>query len=757
MVYGEDMEADPLQLTPLTTLKPPSQGGEVYAPAGSHSGASSPISSFLQEPSKGYAGSSESENESGSRASSPEPIGSLRIDKGHSRSELNEGVFDAPQDSSRLRLPAPPTLNLPPKSMDERLDEKINNILTSLPSKVRLTPQNLKKLNETLVKRNLSFGKGIDPNSVTHIPGPKSVVSNVSSSSSTPYARGTKERTYSGQFHNSETKLYHLHRGEGQTPIKLFVRLVGAGGERVMVRIGGGWADLAEYLKEYALHHGSGRRAVSHTFEVQDLTNAATPTSKLQPPTNVSPHQGNVRSVSSMGQRTPSSSIAGSRPSSPLPPSRPLEIPTGPKGTVPSLQPPSGPRGSVAPKTMRGGHIGGLSRPTSSLDVRRDDMPARPGSMTSGTIPKAPPTGPKGAPTGPARPVSSLGGNLKAPPARPGSSLGGTISKAAPTGPKATPTGPRGAPIGPVRPGSSLGGSLPKPTPTEAPSSGSTTGSALPKPTPTGAANPGSSLTGNSPVETGPPTAPPPKAPAPSGLMASRYASAPPSAPSNRPPPLRPSSRGPPPPTGPRTPTTTPTGPALRIPNRPPSSQGNYQNTPPPLRPPSSHRTTTGSRPPSSGLDAPRGPGTRPASRLSFGADGSGPAALLGLAGPNAKAKEIAPEQQAWVDGMLGQVRKVSSQRALAAGSAVGDEEEEEGVGKQQMQMHRSRFGYNNGGGPGGNAPTGPAAGGAGGAGGAQIGDMGKTGNTRRVFLNRSSCGGAGSHGHGHHGYQGQQ
>lgn len=769
-----NIEADLPQLTPLTTLKPPSQGGvgEMYitksSPADGHSGASSPISPFLQEPSKSYAGSSDGENESGSRASSPEPIGSLRIDKGHSRPGLNEGTPSTPHDSSRLR---PPTLNLPPKSMDERLDEKINNILTSLPSEVRLTAQNLKKLNEASVKKNLSFGKGIDPNSVTHIPGPRSVVSNVSSSSSTPYGKGT--RTYSGQFNNSsqfnnsETKLYHLHRGEGQTPIKLFVRLVGASGERVMVRIGGGWADLAEYLKEYALHHGSGRRAVSHTFEVQDLTNAAEPTSKLQPPTNVSLHQSSVRSASSMGQRTPSSSIAGSRPSSPLPP------PTGPKGTAPSLQPPSGPRGSTAPKTMRGGHNGNLSRPTSSLDVRRNDMPTRPGSSLGGAmaksipppqpgsslgIPKGPPTGPKGAPTGPARPGSSLGGNLKAPPtgpARPGSSLGGTIPKAATTGPKAPPTGPRGTPT------SAMGGSLPKSTPTEPATSESTTRGALPKPTPTGpiSSGPASSEpppSGN-PKSTEARATPPPKAPAATGLMASKYASAPPSTPSVRPPPLGPSFRGPQ--AGPRTPIATSTGPAPRISSRPPSSQGNYQNTPPPLRSPSSHRTI-GSRPPSSsGLDAPRGPGARPASRLSFGADGSGPGGPLGLAGPNAKAMEIAPEQQAWVDGMLVQVRKVSAQRTPpqgpAVGSAVGDEEEEEGVGRQQMQMHRSRFGYNNGGGPGGNTPTGPGAGNHG-PGGAPIGDMGKAGNTRRVFLNRSSFGGAGSHGHSHHGYQGQ-
>lgn len=59
----------------------------------------------------------------------------------------------------------------------------------------------------------------------------------------------------------SDVQVYHLHQSGQGAPIKLFVRLVGEDGERVMVRIGGGWADLAEYLKEYAVHHR--RRTVS--------------------------------------------------------------------------------------------------------------------------------------------------------------------------------------------------------------------------------------------------------------------------------------------------------------------------------------------------------------------------------------------------------------------------------------------------------------------------------------------------------------
>ena len=70
-----------------------------------------------------------------------------------------------------------------------------------------------------------------------------------------------------------EVKLYHLTQAGRAEPIKLYVRLVGEG-ERVMVRVGGGWADLADYLRQYAEHHGS--RTVSEgTLELQTASAAA--------------------------------------------------------------------------------------------------------------------------------------------------------------------------------------------------------------------------------------------------------------------------------------------------------------------------------------------------------------------------------------------------------------------------------------------------------------------------------------------------
>lgn len=75
---------------------------------------------------------------------------------------------------------------------------------------------------------------------------------------------------------NQDIRMYHLSRANGEAPIKLFIRCVGEHGERVMVRVGGGWADLGEYLKEYALHHGRRSNHGSESrLEVRDIPRSA--------------------------------------------------------------------------------------------------------------------------------------------------------------------------------------------------------------------------------------------------------------------------------------------------------------------------------------------------------------------------------------------------------------------------------------------------------------------------------------------------
>lgn len=104
-----------------------------------------------------------------------------------------------------------------------------------------------------------------------------------------------------------------MYRGGKTPPIKLFVRSVGEDGERVMVRVGGGWADLGEYLREYVVHHGRGNVSDSR-IEVQGFS-----TSTQNSPNY--PSQGRLTPVPSSGRSTPVSrpgSALEIRPSSSL-------------------------------------------------------------------------------------------------------------------------------------------------------------------------------------------------------------------------------------------------------------------------------------------------------------------------------------------------------------------------------------------------------------------------------------------------------
>ncbi|OTB07824.1 hypothetical protein M426DRAFT_53158 [Hypoxylon sp. CI-4A] len=143
---------------------------------------------------------------------------------------------------------------------DDHLQQQISEILESVPAKISLkrTP-----------------GVNLNPPDFQPPSRPKSKVpdntrrsgSSLSSRAGTPSsfsrsgtpsfmlapARDTRPRTKSSQG----IRVYHLSRSTGEPPLKLLIRGVGEKGERVMVRIGGGWADLGVYLREYALHHGS--------------------------------------------------------------------------------------------------------------------------------------------------------------------------------------------------------------------------------------------------------------------------------------------------------------------------------------------------------------------------------------------------------------------------------------------------------------------------------------------------------------------
>ena len=149
-------------------------------------------------------------------------------------------------EASSLVLPTTPILQVD-------LDDRINDILGSLLSNVHLTASNLQKRSEPTKRLPPINRFDLPP---TGIPGPKSVESSSSIASEVPsYARASDKRYNSSR--PGDIMLYHLHRTDGKAPIKLYIRLAGKNGERAMVRVGGGWADLGEYLKEYVAHHGS--------------------------------------------------------------------------------------------------------------------------------------------------------------------------------------------------------------------------------------------------------------------------------------------------------------------------------------------------------------------------------------------------------------------------------------------------------------------------------------------------------------------
>lgn len=153
----------------------------------------------------------------------------------------------------------------PGSSGDQQLRQQISDIIDSIPAKIKLTtePPNLNPPDLQLPRLRKQPSKDLFKRSL-------SSVSNMSSRTTTPSftlspAKNARPRSQRGQ---QEIKVYHLARSTGEAPIKLFIRCVGENGERVMVRVGGGWADLSEYLKEYASHHGR-RSKGNHNAKVE--------------------------------------------------------------------------------------------------------------------------------------------------------------------------------------------------------------------------------------------------------------------------------------------------------------------------------------------------------------------------------------------------------------------------------------------------------------------------------------------------------
>ncbi|KAK4219244.1 hypothetical protein QBC37DRAFT_153464 [Rhypophila decipiens] len=162
---------------------------------------------------------------------------------------------------------------------DDQLQQQISEILESVPAKIILTSEpSAVNLNPPDFIRPMARKKS-KPDLLPRSHSSLSTVSNRSSRAGTPsftlapaFNRNARPRPQRG---NQDIKLYHLSGSNGEAPIKLFIRCVGENGERVMVRVGGGWADLGEYLKTFATHHRRRSAATpdnASAIEVKDFS-----------------------------------------------------------------------------------------------------------------------------------------------------------------------------------------------------------------------------------------------------------------------------------------------------------------------------------------------------------------------------------------------------------------------------------------------------------------------------------------------------
>ncbi|KAL2212168.1 hypothetical protein CC79DRAFT_1318183 [Sarocladium strictum] len=198
----------------------------------------------------------EGESDKKSKPADISVIGTVPEDGEIPRTPLDDSFVDDDDDSFSVSEAA---IGSPSKrresSGDVQLRQQISQIIESIPAKIKLTNE---APNINLNPPDLQLPKMRKKPSTDRFKRSGSAMSTMSSRSGTPaftLSPAKNARPTRAQRGQQEIKVYHLSRSTGEAPIKLFIRCVGENGERVMVRVGGGWADLSEYLKDYASHH----------------------------------------------------------------------------------------------------------------------------------------------------------------------------------------------------------------------------------------------------------------------------------------------------------------------------------------------------------------------------------------------------------------------------------------------------------------------------------------------------------------------
>lgn len=197
------------------------------------------------------------------------------------------------------------------KNSGDQLKDKISSILTTIPAQIRLTSED-EPLGEVSKQTKTLANVGSAPRSRKGAGGLNSYTLAPAKTNS-PAPRAGSD--------GPEVRLYHLRRAGTEAPIKLFIRLVGEQNhQRVMVRVGGGWADLGEYLREYATHHG--RRSTSDRGGLVEVKQLATGT----PPSSTRPQTKDGRNTPTWNLHSRPASVLGQ--SNPQPQVRPRSRPS---------------------------------------------------------------------------------------------------------------------------------------------------------------------------------------------------------------------------------------------------------------------------------------------------------------------------------------------------------------------------------------------------------------------------------------------
>ncbi|KAF1359990.1 hypothetical protein EJ07DRAFT_118094, partial [Lizonia empirigonia] len=248
---------------------------------------SSPVSAIEESPTTRSAGNRNI------RAPRPE----LNAAMSKRRSAKDQTVLNAES------APWPPTQfsHKRPHTADD-LERKISDILTTIPAHIRLTSGPGADAHEIRPSRGVghkgSRGYLRAARSASGLKTPQLTLSPVKNEFESANT-GAGRKSTAARIDN-DIKLYHLTQPGKEQPIKLFIRRVGENGERVMVRVGGGWSDLGEYLRQYAEHHGR-RTASEGRFEVLGLEVQNPDASSARPGSAMS----TTRRFSGGGRKTP--------------------------------------------------------------------------------------------------------------------------------------------------------------------------------------------------------------------------------------------------------------------------------------------------------------------------------------------------------------------------------------------------------------------------------------------------------------------